>query len=58
VERGGKVSDKTRRQEWIDSYRKDWMTDDQWECYQFLADLFFGFNHLFGKVHNNRETHP
>lgn len=33
------------------SYRKDWMTDDQWECYQFLADLFLGFHHLHGKLH-------
>lgn len=33
------------------SYRKDWMTDDQWECYQMLADLFMGFHHIHGKLH-------
>lgn len=33
------------------SYRKDWMTDDQWECYQMLADLFLGFHHVHGKLH-------
>ncbi len=32
-------------------YRKDWMTDDQWKCYQMLADLFFGFHHIHGKLH-------
>lgn len=33
------------------SYRKDWMSDDQWECYQLLADLFLGFHHVHGKLH-------
>ena len=33
------------------AYRKDWMTDDQWECYQMLADLFLGFHHIHGKLH-------
>ena len=33
------------------SYRKDWMSDAQWECYEFLADLYFGFHHLHGRVH-------
>lgn len=33
-------------------YRKDWMSDDQWECYQMLADLFLGFHHISGKLHN------
>jgi hypothetical protein len=32
-------------------YRKDWMTDDQWECYEMLADLFRGFHHIHGKLH-------
>ena len=34
-----------------EAYRKDWMTDDQWECYQMLADINGGFHHLHGKVH-------
>lgn len=29
-------------------YRKDWMTDDQWECTRFVADLFRGFHHVHG----------
>lgn len=33
-------------------YRKDWMTDDQWECYLMLSDLFRGFHHVTGKLHN------
>lgn len=32
------------------SYHPDWMTDDNKECHQLLADLFGGFNHLTGKV--------
>lgn len=35
----------------MNNYRKDWMSDDQWECYQFLADLFLGFHHIHGKLH-------
>ena len=35
----------------MNSYRKDWMTDDQWECYQMLADIFLGFHHIQGKLH-------
>lgn len=32
-------------------YREDWMTNVQWECASFIADLFGGFNHVFGKWH-------
>ena len=32
------------------NYRKDWMTDDQWRCWELLADLYRGFHHLQGKV--------
>ena len=31
-------------------YRKDWMSDDQWECAIFLADLFRGFHHVNGTI--------
>lgn len=31
-------------------YREPWMTDDQWECALLLADLFYGLNHLDGKI--------
>lgn len=30
------------------SYRKIWMTDAQWECCEFFADLFRGFHHVNG----------
>jgi hypothetical protein len=33
------------------NHRKEWMTDDQWECYQLLADIFLGFHHIHGKLH-------
>lgn len=32
------------------AYRKDWMTDDQWACYVFLADVFGGFHHVHHPV--------
>ena len=32
-------------------YRKDWMTDDQYECYEMLADLYYGWHHIHGKLH-------
>lgn len=32
-------------------YRQDWMSDDQYECYEFLADLFCGWHHITGKLH-------
>lgn len=32
------------------AYRLDWMSDDQWECYQMLADLYRGFHHIVGKL--------
>lgn len=32
-------------------YRKSWMSDDQWECYQMLADVFGGFHHVHGGLH-------
>lgn len=35
--------------------RLDWMNDTQWGCAKFLADLFGGFHHLFGKIHGVRD---
>jgi hypothetical protein len=29
-------------------YRKDWMSDDQWECAQMFADVVGGFHHVSG----------
>ena len=29
-------------------YRKDWMSDDQWLCAQFWADIMGGFHHVSG----------
>lgn len=31
-------------------HRKVWMTDDQWECAQMLADLFRGWHHVLGEI--------
>ena len=31
-------------------YRKEWMSNDQWSCALFLADLFFGFHHVHGEI--------
>jgi hypothetical protein len=28
----------------------DWMTDDQYECFEMLSDLFYGPHHVIGKV--------
>lgn len=39
------------KEEWENSFREDWMTDDQFECLKLLADVHNGFNHMFGKVH-------
>ena len=30
------------------TYRKEWMTDDQWECAQMFADVVGGFHHVTG----------
>lgn len=30
---------------WLNSYRQDWMTDDQWLLSLFLCRLFAGFHH-------------
>ena len=35
-----------------DYYRKDWMSDDQFECYELLADAMGGFHHV---VQNPKE---
>ena len=32
------------------SYRKDWMTDKQWECALFLRDFARGFHHVHGAI--------
>jgi len=44
------MPDKTKPEE---AYRPQWpwMTDDQWECAQLLANVHHGFNHMFGKIH-------
>lgn len=30
-------------------YRKPWMSDDQWNCAMFVAELFGGFHHVLGE---------
>ena len=32
------------------SYRKDWMSDDQWACAEMLADIYGGFHHLYSDI--------
>lgn len=32
--------------EWLDKYREEWMSDDQWVCALFLNRLFGGFHHI------------
>lgn len=39
------------KQQRDDRYREKWMSDAQYECWEMLADLFGGFHHLHGKVH-------
>ena len=31
-------------------YRKDWMSDDQYECHKMLADVVGGFHHIYNDV--------
>lgn len=33
-----------------DYYREDWMTDDQWECAQMIADLCRGWHHICATI--------
>lgn len=33
-------------EEWLRANRFTWMKDDQFECYQLLGDLFYGFHHV------------
>ncbi|MCS4089932.1 hypothetical protein [Rhizobium sp. BK176] len=35
-------------------YREPWMSDDQWCCAKMLADLFYGFHHIDGKIKPDR----
>lgn len=32
--------------DWVNSYRLDWMSDDQWLLYLFLNRFFKGFHHI------------
>ena len=31
-------------------YRESWMSDDQWECAQMIADISQGWHHVTGKI--------
>ena len=31
-------------------YRKEWMSDDQYDCYRLLADVVGGFHHIYNPV--------
>lgn len=39
------------KEEWENSFRQEWMNEDQFECLKLFADVHGGFNHMFGKVH-------
>lgn len=32
-----------------------WMTEDQWECFEMLCDLFYGAHHIIGKIQPSGE---
>jgi len=34
-------------------YRKEWMSDDQYECAEMFADLFRGWHHVNGPIHEH-----
>lgn len=38
------------QREWMEKHRPAWMSDDQFECYYFLAILFRGDHHIPGEV--------
>ena len=40
----------TTKEEWVNSFREEWMSDDQFECYRLIGEVSGGFNHTFGKV--------
>lgn len=31
-------------------HRKPWMSDDQWECAQMMAEIYGGFHHLINDI--------
>jgi hypothetical protein len=47
---GKTESDQASHLSWLNSYRKDWMTDDQWLLSLFLCRLFSGFHHVPSEV--------
>lgn len=38
---------------WLNAYREDWMSDDQWLCALFLNRLFKGFHHIHAPFKEN-----
>lgn len=42
---GKSDDDKASYLKWLNGYREDWMTDDQWLLSLFLCRLFKGFHH-------------
>lgn len=37
-------------EEWMRANKYQWMTDDQFECYKMLCDMFGGSHHVFDVV--------
>ena len=37
-------------EEWMREHKYQWMTDDQFECYKMLCDIFGGSHHVFDVV--------
>ncbi|CAM0073203.1 hypothetical protein VPHK391_0043 [Vibrio phage K391] len=43
--KGDEFEQREHNIKWLDSYREDWMSDDQWLLCLFLCRLFKGFHH-------------
>lgn len=45
--------DNNKNIDWLNNYREEWMTDDQWLCALFLNRLFQGFHHIHTPFREN-----
>ena len=36
--------------QFVQHYRAEWMSDDQWKCALMLADIFGGFHHVYNPI--------
>ena len=47
---GKSETDQKSHINWLNSYREEWMSDDQWLLSLFLCRLFCGFHHVPSKI--------